>query len=80
MRRWLQRYSNLCPHCRGDIKHRYGADSTIVTFDPKFPCGPEGGQTVGYVAFRRDLYDLIHNRTLDEVKQHQRRTIDLRQG
>ncbi len=43
----------------GDIEKHYGADRTIVTFDPNFPCGPEGGQTVGYVAFRRVLYNMV---------------------
>jgi hypothetical protein len=40
-----------------DIEQRYGSDRTAVDFDPKFPCNP--GRTIGYVDFRRVLYNMV---------------------
>ncbi len=42
-----------------DIEANYGADCTKVTFDPNFPCGPDGGEVVIYFAFRQVLYNMV---------------------
>ena len=57
-----------------DIEKHYGADRTIVTFDPQFPCGPEGGHTIGYVAFRRVLYNMVKKYTYQwksDISEHE---------
>ena len=58
----------------GDIEYHFGDDRTIVQFDPKIPCGPEGGHTIGYVAFRRVLYNMVKKYTYQwksDISEHE---------
>jgi hypothetical protein len=53
-----------------DIERHYGSDRTAVDFDPKFPYNPgRTKKTIGYVAFRRVLYNMVKTR-LFTWKQH----------